>query len=523
MNSKKRLIRGLARKLVVLFCLALLVLVSATLHAQEAGTNVQTTNVPNTNVLDASAPMRLTPDQAVDLAIKNNLGLESSRTSLATKRRASNLSWNQFIPNVTVAGVLNRANEASSTDVLSYFPWDDRLAMLGLQKDDFEKTIPTVGTIYNYVMPFSVDLPQWNVAASIQASMTISLAMFENMRRLRIDYENGLYSYEKAKLQLERDVRKAYHNILLLQENIAVLRGSFANVESQVQMAQANYRAGLVPELVLLQARVARENMRPVIDQVENLLKLALAGFSMYLGMDYDAQFELIPVTATTEFIPIDISEMIKKAASSKPDIQELRQMIMMMESARRAQILSLSPVLSLGWNSTSTLFNTDGVYPMPADPWKDSWFGSGSEWRKVSGAFSITLALRLHSLIPFSMDFQGIRTMDDQIKTATIGLAQMVVGTEIEVYNTVLALDRTRTNAAAQVQTVNLAEQSYRQTLQAYRAGLQDYFQVQNAEQSLRQARVQLLEQQFNYLNGLIDLEYSIGVPFGTLSGRSK
>jgi len=51
----------------------------------------------------------------------------------------------------------------------------------------------------------------------------------------------------------------------------------------------------------------------------------------------------------------------------------------------------------------------------------------------------------------------------------------------------------------------------------------LQDYFQVQNAEQSLRQARVQLLEQQFNYLNGLIDLEYSTGVPFGTLSGRSK
>jgi outer membrane protein TolC len=46
----------------------------------------------------------------------------------------------------------------------------------------------------------------------------------------------------------------------------------------------------------------------------------------------------------------------------------------------------------------------------------------------------------------------------------------------------------------------------------------LQDFFQVQSAEQSLRQARVQMLEQQFNYLNGLIDLEYSIGVPFGTL-----
>jgi len=41
----------------------------------------------------------------------------------------------------------------------------------------------------------------------------------------------------------------------------------------------------------------------------------------------------------------------------------------------------------------------------------------------------------------------------------------------------------------------------------------------VQNAEASLRQARVQLHEQQFNYLNGILDLEYALGLPFGTLS----
>ncbi|HCC37978.1 MAG TPA: TolC family protein, partial [Treponema sp.] len=78
------------------------------------------------------------------------------------------------------------------------------------------------------------------------------------------------------------------------------------------------------------------------------------------------------------------------------------------------------------------------------------------------------------------------------------------------------------RISAEAQAQTVSLAERSYRLTEEAYRAGLQDLLQVQNAEQSLRQARVSMLEQQFNYLNGLIDLEYSIGVPFGTLSEKN-
>jgi len=466
------------------FCLAALMLLCATLPAQEG----------------AAQPMRLSPDEAVELALRNNLSLESSRTSLDTRRRASQYSWNQFIPNVTVAGVLSRDNEAST--ITGMQPID--LSSLNLP-------IPP-NTVYG-VYPYSVDAPQWHVVGSLQTSLNLSIAMFENMRRLRLDYEGGLLTYEKARSQLERDVRKAYHSMLLLQENIALLRGSFANAERQVQMAQANYNAGLAPELTLLQARVARENMRPIIDQAENGLKLSMAQFAMFLGLDYNTPFELIPVTENTDFIPLDVAEMISRAANRKPDILELRHTIMMLQSARRAQIYALTPSLSLSWNLNSAFIR---------DPWKDPWFDSGDDWMK-SGSFSITMALRLHSLIPFSTDFQGIRNIDDQIRTANIGLAQLINGTEIEIYNTVLALERARISAEVQAQTVALAEQAYRLTEQAYRAGLQDYYQVQNAEQSLRQARVQMLEQQFNYINGLIDLEYSIGVPFGTLSTRSR
>jgi len=468
------------------FCLAIILLLCANLQAQEQETS----------------PIKLSPDEAVNLALKNNLSLESSRTDLSTKKRASDLSWNQFIPSITVAGILSRDNEVNT--------------VTGMAPVDISEVMPDIGitpkTLYA-VRPYSVDTPLWHIAANIQMSLSISAAMFENIRRLRIDYEGGLLSYEKAKSQLERDVRKAYHNILLLQENIALMRGSYENAERQVQMAQANYNAGLAPELTLLQARVARENMRPVIDQVENGMKLSMAQFAMFLGMDYNANFELIPISENTNFVPLDVSEMITKASKEKPDIQELRHTILMMQSARRAQVYALTPSLTLGWNTTSAFIK---------DPWKDSWFDSSDDWRK-SGSFSLTFAVRLHSLIPWSADYQGIKNLDDQIKTATIGLAQMINGTEIEVYNTVLSLEKTRINTQAQAETVRLAEQSYRLTEEAYRAGLQDYFQVQNAEQSMRQARVQLLEQQFNYLNGLIDLEYSIGVPFGTLSGGNK
>ena len=455
--------------------------------------------------VSSTASITLTADEAVNLALQNNLSLESARVNLATRRRAADLSWNQFIPNVTIAGILNRDNTQGSASGM--IPVVDFPLNLLIPPPLQAMLPPDMPNIYG-VIPFSVDLPQWRIIGNLQASVTLSLAMLENMNRLRLDYESGVLSYERAKAQLERDVRKAYHSLLMLHENIELLRGSFTNVERQVQMAQANYNAGLAPELTLLQARVARENMRPLIEQAENGLKLLMAQFAMFLGMSYDTQFDLVPITERVDFFPLDVAEMISKAAAGKPDILELRQTILMLESARQIQVFSLYPSLTLSWNMNQVFTK---------DPWKDSWF-NGDHWID-RGSFSLTLGLRLHSFLPFSTDSQAIRNIEDQITTVGIGLAQLVQGTEIEVYNIVLALERTRTNMQALQQTVALAEQAYRLTEQAYRAGLQDYFQVQNAEQSLRQARVQLLEQQFTYLNGLIDLEYSVGVPFGTLS----
>ena len=70
---------------------------------------------------------------------------------------------------------------------------------------------------------------------------------------------------------------------------------------------------------------------------------------------------------------------------------------------------------------------------------------------------------------------------------------------------------------------TVNLAARTLQLSETAYRNGLKTYLEVQNDELALRQARLGILQQNYNYLMGLLDLEYAIGVPFGTLSGRNN
>jgi len=425
--------------------------------------------------------MRLSPDEAVSLAIRNNLDLDAIRISTGTARRTSAHAWNQFIPTVDVGGTVFRLNTV---------PEGIDLGIPG---------IPPMGGGH-----------RWGAAGSISATINFNFGMIEEMKKLRLDYEKGLISYQKASAQLERDIRKAYHNILFLHEYIALLQGSLESAERQVGIAQANFRAGISSEFSLLQAQVTRENIRPIIDQAKGGLRLSMMQFSMFLGLPHDIEFELIPIDTSISPIALDTAELIRKAAAGQPDVQELRQEILIMNSLRQSSRLWLfTPNISLGWNA-------DPTFTM--NPWKDSWFERNS-WQQQSGAFSLTLSFRLNGLLPFGTEQQNVRTLDDQIRIAHIGLAQLIRGTEIEIHNAVMTLERLLLSKEVLQQTVTLAERSFSLAETSYRAGILDIFQVQNAELSLRQARLQLYEQQFNYLNSLIDLEYALGVPFGSMA----
>ena len=437
-----------------------------------------------------NSPPLIRVDEAVSMALRNNLSLEAAGVSRDAKKRNSDVRWNVFIPTVDLAGNLLYPNEATTGTTL--IPVPSGVAGLYL------------------VTPYEYDIHQWRLAGSLSISLNLNFSYFEQMRNIRLDYEGGLITYEKAKIQLERDVRKSYIQLLLLQEQIALLRESMATAQRRVNMAQANYQNGLVSELSFLQAQVALENLKPTLDQAENGYKLAMANFAMYLGLPYDTEFELEPIPGETVFIPLEVAELIRQAASGKPDIMELRHSILVLQSLRRQVAYQLrTPTLSLAWNADPAFTK---------DPMKDNWF-NGDDWKQSAGMFRMTLAFRLNTLFPFTTEGSNLRNLDSNLRSLNIGLAQAVRGTELEIYSTVFTLEQARSTVEAQRMTVDLAERTYQLTEQAYQAGLSELLEVQNAELELRRARLGILEQNYNYMRGLIDLEYSIGVPFGTLS----
>ena len=93
-NYKKRGLRACFTTLLIAY--ALFVGIGGQAGAQEGD---QAAETPPKRVI--------TLGEAVRLGIENNLSLENSRITMQTKKRTSDLAWNQFFPAVGFSGSVN--------------------------------------------------------------------------------------------------------------------------------------------------------------------------------------------------------------------------------------------------------------------------------------------------------------------------------------------------------------------------------------------------------------------------------
>jgi outer membrane protein TolC len=453
----------------------------------------------------AAAAKTLSVEEAVELAVRNNLTLAAERVSLDTKARKNKYKWNEFVPTVNLGASFGGSHQPAST---TYVALPDTTTTHFIEIEGMPVYKPLgVGVVDSD--------SKWRgtLGGQLSAQITIVMGLFEGLKSYRLDYQAGLLSLEKAKMQVERDVRKAYNTILLAEESLRVQREGLALAQRQTEQARASFRAGLAPDLTYLQAQVAEANKMPAIDEAENNVRLAKANFAYTLGLPYGTEITLVRDEGEFSYAALDTGSFIAQARESRPDILALRASISTVRSQTLAAALSQTlPSLTLSWNSQAALYG---------DAWEADW-GDKDLWNK-SHSFTIALGMQLNSFIPWLKPWQGIKDIDNQTKSLMSTLAQLIRGTEIEVYNTVLSLEKTEASIEALRKTVDLAERSYNATVAAYRAGSQTLLETQNAEDQLRQARLSVLAQEFNYRNGLIDLEYAAGVPFGTLSVKEN
>lgn len=336
---------------------------------------------------------------------------------------------------------------------------------------------------------------------SFSASLTVSPSAFKEIEKARLEYEAGTIGREEALRSVERSVRKAFYGILYERAYVSMLEGSVETARKQYEQTLAKQRAGLVPEVDTLSSRVALEQLKPTLEAAKAALETDMADFKRLVGIGQDEPIDLAGSMSDALIAgPIDLSGVAVTSTSVARLEKELR-VAQVSKSATRSS--SLLPTLSLGY-----------AY----NPTKTS--AAGSEWEDA-GYLSASVSLALDGYLPFSSRANAVKSAEDAVRDVELQLADERVGAALEVESCQREIRRSLSAISALRLSVELAERTYDLTNEAYRSGTRDILRLQDASDSLTEARTNLMKEEYALVSAVLDLEYATGVPFGTL-GRN-
>ena len=354
---------------------------------------------------------------------------------------------------------------------------------------------------------------RWDVIGSVSASWNFTPAYIAQIKISKAQYEAGKISWEQNLRETTTNIKKAYYGLLLQKESLKIKKASLENTRQRRIQAQANFKNGSIPELQYLKAQVDYENAKPEVDTAEQALNQQMDLFEFLIGMPVGTKIEL---TSTIEPLYIDVTadELLEKYSDNDLQIKALEKNKLAAKLGITALDLSTwVPALSVsyGWQpmyvdgaSMGLAKGNAKAFGFTGDIGKDEkWYNSGS--------LSLTLAWNITNMLPWSSNRQKVKDYKQQLAQLDLSLQTLKENQKVQVRKAVDTLNQAREQIESMARNVTLAQKAYDMTVRSYRNGTTERLDLRDTESSLDQAKLGLVNQKFQYISALMDLENTL------------
>ncbi len=400
--------------------------------------------------------MDITLESAAELALGNNRALMAGYSDQRILDRNKRSGWNEFLPDLYAGTGFTRPNQ----------------------------TFPIPG-IYG----------DWNYSVAVGGSLSLSASTAYRIGASRLAWEQGLIGIAEFEHAIVRDARKSFLGLLLLRDTIKIYELMVETAEGRYKRAARRFELGDARKVDMLSYQVAWQNMLPQLTDLRNNFEIRQLEFRRLLGLPEKEPIVLIGEIQADEQ-SWDAATLISSRLSRRYDVRSAQKNIEQLENEKGRRISDgLTP---------SFVFNYDYT-PIWGDP-----FG-GTSNRFDSGALYLGVTMPLDGFIPNSKKSLAIREMSDKLKAAELRLADSLQAGAIEIESAVRNLNKSASTLRSLELNVELAMESYDLVSRSYDVGEADYLQVQTADDEMNTARIQLVNERFNYSAALQDLDFAI------------
>ncbi|MCW8803199.1 MAG: TolC family protein [Ignavibacteriaceae bacterium] len=432
-----------------------------------------------------------TLDEAIQLALQNNRDIKVSYLNTEKSRAAVREAFGYALPSVDIAADFSHFLKKPK------MPFPDFQALLTNATYNIlfeENVIPEDESKY---VPVENTLQSFALNNTYSASLTLTQVLFSSAVFEGIGASQTYYDLSKAELnntvsKTVLSVQTAFYGVLLNKAVLDITNASFTNSQDNFNNVKALYNQGMVSEFDMLQAEVQVENIRPVLLRIENSLVTAKNGLKLILGIE---QSEEIDVSGEIQLDSIDISdedELIREALVSNFNIKSLDLKKQVDEAFIQLDVSEYWPTLAAFGNYTYT-GTSDDLYFQNYDY---STVG-------LSLTFNLWQGNRTKNAVEQStITYKQTEEQLNQLKDYTI----------LEVNNKMQELKRVKSLIEVQERTVKLAQRAYDISKLRYQEGAGSQLELQNADQNLRQARLNRVQAIYSYLVTKYELDQLLG-----------
>jgi outer membrane protein TolC len=462
---------GFRRSVTIAAVLALALAAGPGVAAAQPRTSTAAPADPAEELPDPTPGPTVTLDEAFELARARHPQLRSIREELVQADAMLAQAWGALLPRVSGQVLYTLNDQATVINFADSLP-----AGMGISME------PTVIRQQHIVQG----------TLSIQAPL-FNMPILSAIDTAQIGVRMAGLGEEEAARQLLLGVATAYYGSLSARELIDVQADAFAKAKGRLKAAEARLSAGAGVRIDVARAELevesARLNHEAAILGFDNA-RQALAGL---LVMD-----ELpMPVAPATDPIPPESADaLVEDAEAERSDIELKRLMVEMAEQNLWSAWTAFFPSLGVAWGLQSELTEPAG-------------FGG----RRNAWALVFALSIPIYDQSRYGL----LDQRRSEIRQAEIDLETTLLGVDTEVHSAYRAWESSLTTIDTAERQVALAEEALRLAEAGFLAGAATSLDVDDAQQRVNQARVNVAVQRYQSRLALLKLIFLSGeVPAG-------
>lgn len=399
----------------------------------------------------------LTIEDAVQLAKENNISVKTAENTLDNLGILNKYSWNSVSPTATLSGNL---------------------------ADDIEN-----------------DSSSFSFSGSVNLNLKTNL--YSEIKGAKLNYEKGLLTYNEAVRKIELSVRKNFYNLIYQKENLVLQKRSLETSKTQYLNNQEKFKNGKISELDAFTSRVNYESKKPVVESAEINFQNDLATFKQLLGIPQQTEIEVdgsLDEILNLKEISFDLLPKVNEPA---PDVK----------SAEYNVEIAKNSLLDSRFSAYAPTVTGSYSYGKSKNSNQDEW--------TTTNRLSVGISVPLDGVLPWSTRAVNIKTNRNALDTAEKNLEDAKTTVAVQTESYIRKINQAVKQLDSLKSTEELANQTYQMTLTAYNYGKTDFLSLQNANDSVLSAGVNLKSQAYTLISTILDLESVLGLDFGTLENQ--